>query len=294
MTSHIEPGILAALAEGRLPSEEADGVRAHFADCRSCMAAYADAVRYRAAWLAEPEAFEPDAAMLAAARRALGESGFSATPAGRFPARRVALIAAGLLVAVLGPVGYSMFERSPALRFRLPEAVREATERSSARGLVLPGGAGGADRILTGMRSGQAIGSPALERELQASIAAYEGGARSSESGARVVAALLASGETGAASDYANECLRADPGNVPLLVFAADARYRLNDPPGAEELLRRARAAAPRDPIVGLDLALVLRGQGREDEARRLIEQVKRTRVAPLAARAARELDAPR
>jgi hypothetical protein len=39
---------------------EARTVRDHLAECRSCLAAYVDAVRYRAAWLIDPRAFRLD------------------------------------------------------------------------------------------------------------------------------------------------------------------------------------------------------------------------------------------
>src|SRR5262249_60568109 len=57
--AHVSSEDIARLAEGTLPPEPAEVILAHLSRCRSCMAAYVEAVRYRAAWLAEPHAFKP-------------------------------------------------------------------------------------------------------------------------------------------------------------------------------------------------------------------------------------------
>jgi Tfp pilus assembly protein PilF len=128
-----------------------------------------------------------------------------------------------------------------------------------------------------------------LEAELKAAIGAYEGGSRGPEAGARVVAAFLAYGDIAAANDYAEEALRAHPDDVALLVFAAGAKTRASDLAGAEQLLRHAVRRAPRDPLVALDLGLVLCRQGRGAEAGEWLARAAAASVAPVAARAQRE-----
>src|SRR5262245_38753151 len=64
--SHIGLEDLALLAEGRLKPEQAARLHEHLAECRQCTAAYADAVRYRAVWLAESEAFVPPRELIGA------------------------------------------------------------------------------------------------------------------------------------------------------------------------------------------------------------------------------------
>src|SRR5262249_59286493 len=59
LDDHVSAEDIARLAEGTLPPETAEVILAHLSRCRSCMAAYVEAVRYRAAWLAEPDAFKP-------------------------------------------------------------------------------------------------------------------------------------------------------------------------------------------------------------------------------------------
>jgi tetratricopeptide repeat protein/putative zinc finger protein len=290
MTVHVDFGTLAELADGVLPPGDAARARAHLGECRSCMAAYADAVRYRAAWLTDPDGFAADDQI----RRWAESHGREPLPPSRssnwarVAVRVLPAAAATVLVAWLAASPFA--GRAPSLDFELSPAVRDAAERSSERGLVLPGAVAGADRIRPELRSGRPMISPGLDREIRDAIQEYEHGAPSPDAGARVVAALLAAGEIDAARDYAKECLKRSANHVPLLVFASDAYYRSNDLAGAEELLRNAVRHAPDDPLVALDLALVLEQAGREQEARSLLMRVTKSRVSPLATRAARYL----
>ncbi len=54
---HLSEETLAAMAEGHGLGAEEQAAREHLARCRSCHAAYADAVRFRAQWLANPGRF---------------------------------------------------------------------------------------------------------------------------------------------------------------------------------------------------------------------------------------------
>jgi tetratricopeptide (TPR) repeat protein len=292
MNEHLELSELAQFADGTLPESRAARARAHITQCRSCMAGYADAVRYRAAWLADADAFRLDGEFRALANATHGAGGTSPghrRRSGRTAGFALLAVAAGLVItfAVLRPS-----DPSPTLGFPLDPAVHEATSRSSERGLVLPGAEHDADRVRPELRSGPPATSRELDEELRKAIALYERGARDAGSGARVVAALLAGGEIETARDYAREALHRYPDAVPLLVFAADAEYRLNDLAAAEVLLRRALQRAPRDPMVALDLGLVLRRLGRDTEARGLFAGVVDSPVSALSARARRELAA--
>src|SRR5262245_40621443 len=58
---HLDAETIAALAEGKGGVIDRTAVVRHLAECESCMAAYADAVRARAEWIAAPEGFRaPD------------------------------------------------------------------------------------------------------------------------------------------------------------------------------------------------------------------------------------------
>jgi len=288
-TGHVDHERLAELVDGTLPPWQASMVRFHLTECRSCMAAYADAVRYRAAWLADRPALASDDEALRWARS--GPKFRSAADRTWVQSVKRVLPIAAAAAFVMWLAASQLAGGAPSLSFELRPAVRDAAERSSARGLVLPGVADGADRSRPELRSGQAATSPRLEREVRDAIERYERNGTNADAGAGVVAALLATGEIDAAREYARECLRRFPGHVPLLVFASDASYRSSDLPRAEELLREAARRAPHDPVVTLDLALVLRQTGRDREARELLMRVTKSRLPSLAARASRELE---
>lgn len=282
MNAHPDLETLAELADGSLAPTSALELRVHLARCRSCAAAYVDAVRYRAAWLARPELFaarDPDGARadVVAGRRVPGWSG-------------VATAAAAAAVIVVGTLRVVSGAQAPTLRFPLTPAVLAASERSSSRGLVLPGGERLADRPAPTYRSGFEAPSVALEHEVDALLARYERGDRSAPAATRVVAGLLAIDDLEAARVYADEALQQSPRDVALLTCVADVHYRDNDLPSAEQLLRTAIARAPRDPIVDLDLALVLRARGELAESRALLQRASNSASAPIAARAQHEL----
>lgn len=290
MNTHEDLAALAQCADGTLSESDATRVRMHLAECRSCMAAYTDAVRYRAAWLADSEAFRLDREFRQLALDPARGGASAPAPMRRRPQSWA--VALGFAAAALA-VSIALIRPGnprPSLGFTLGPAVSAAGARASARGLILPGAEAYADQIRPELRSGQDGSSLVLELEVKAAVDEYEHGTRGPEAAARAVAALLAAGEIEAARDYSRECLRRYPKAVPLLVFSADAGYRANDLGGAEELLRRARKIAPRDPIVALDLGLLLRERGRNAEAAQLLAEVAGDRLAPLAARARREL----
>ena len=288
--THIDPLDLAQCADGTLPEEEARSVRDHLAECRSCMAAYVDAVRYRAAWLADTNSFRLEGAD----RSMLGTAGpvepVGTKPSGRPPALGALALVGAVAVFIVVSVQFMGPSGTPTLGFQLDRATLEATAWSTAGGLVLPGTEARAADPPPDRRSGAGSSSLELEAELKTVIDAYEAGGRDAESSARVVASLLANGDVTAANDYGREALQTHPDDVRLLVFAASARIRSNDLPEAEQLLRRAIRRAPRDPIVALDLGMVLCAQGRGAEAKRWFERAAASKVAPIAARARREL----
>src|SRR5262245_46362235 len=104
---HIELSALAQLADGTLPEGEAQEAREHLGECRSCLAAYVDAVRYRAAWLADTQAFQlegEDRSMLEPGRPARRSKVRRRGGAGKVP--RMAIAASmGALLAVFIIIG---------------------------------------------------------------------------------------------------------------------------------------------------------------------------------------------
>jgi len=280
---------MAELVAGTITRERAATLHLHLADCAGCAAAWAVAVRYRAAWLRRRRALEPPREVGAARARDRGPDPAPVRP--RAVSQRW-VPAAGIAATIVVVGAWVMFARSsaPTLGLKLPPAVRVGIESSSARELVLPGGERHADRPEAEMRSGGSPSSSEFARELDLLNSRYEAGDRSPGASARLVAALLAAGDLEAASAYSREALRAHPEDARLLVLMADLKYRASDLAAAEMSLRTASRIAPRDPIVRLDLALVLQERGNTREARECFERVAASGPAPLAERARQEL----
>lgn len=289
MKRHLTAQEMAELVAGTITGERAATLRLHLAGCAGCAAAWAMAVRYRAAWLRRRRAWKPLSDVAAALAR---DSGPDPAPVRARAVLRRWVPAAGVAATIVVVGAWVMFARSsaPTLGFQLPPAVRVGIESSSARELVLPGGERHADRPVTEMRSGGSPGSSGFARELDLLNSRYEAGDRSPDASARLVAALLAAGDLEAAGAYSREALRAHPRDARLLVLMADLKYRASDLAAAETYLRTASRIAPRDSIVGLDLALVLQERGNTREAREWFERVAASGPAPLAERARQEL----
>src|SRR5690349_1928073 len=173
MKRHLTAEEMAELVAGTITGERAATLHLHLAGCAGCSAAWAMAVRYRAAWLRRRRDSGPDPAPMrprAVLQRWLPAAGVAAT---------IVVVGAGV-----------MFARSsaPTLGFKLPPAVRVGIESSSARELVLPGGERHADRPVAEMRSGGSPTSSEFARELDLLHSRYEAGDRSPDASARLVA----------------------------------------------------------------------------------------------------------
>jgi tetratricopeptide (TPR) repeat protein len=297
MTGMIHPREedLAALAEGRLLPEQAASLERHLAACRSCMAAYTDAVRYRAGWLATPEAFEPAPDLIERGVAVRRTSADRATAVGGEPrGRRVAWAGATLglgLVLVVGIFLQSDF-RSRSESRRVAGPIRVALEDLSGRGLVLAEGEAGAASSGPVLRSGLEQAGPELSTAVREARARYEAGRGRGANAYPVAAGLHCMGQTDAARDYIDEGLRRNSNDVRLLILRADIAYRDSDLDGAERSLRQALATGRGTPAAALDLGIVLAELHRREEAARLFEETAKNAPAPIAARARRELEA--
>lgn len=274
---HLSVEGLALLAEqGSQAARDEPAIR-HLARCRSCMAAYSDAVRYRAAWLASREMFESPDEMT------------------RFlPGRRLRdsmrpLIAASLLV-VLGAGAYLLAPRTRSTPTE-PGFVTTLLQRASASDLVFPGGEAGAARATESYRSGAVDREPELAAELDSLVARYERGPHAIADLYALSAALTASGRTDLAQDYIQEGRALQPENPRFLVLGAILARRQGRIEEAGRLLGQARHSAPQDPTVMLDQAIVLSESGSPAEARPLLNAViRRAPGSPLSRRAAQVL----
>lgn len=242
------------------------------------MAAYADAVRYRSAWLVTPSAFAPNSEMVRQGRSVL------TAPAARArPALFRRLVPAGAIAALLAAAGFIAWRLQPA---EAP-VLRAALERESSRALVLPGGERGADRETPVQRGRATAQDAALDDAVSGAARRYEAGDRSAAVAYEVGAGYLLAGNLEAARDYIDEGLQAHPGDRQLGILAAVLAYRNSDLERAEGLLREALKRSPDDALAALDLAIVLEERGSGDEARALLEAlIAREPGSPLARRA--------
>ena len=282
---HLTEEQLAELAErGTHPTRDEPAIR-HLARCRTCMAAYADAVRYRGAWLAVPELFESKGQLPSAERRPVRVAGIG-------PAARVAWIGVAAGVVVAAAVGLH-FARQPSVTDPLPPgALAQLLVRSSGADLVYPGGEAGAALQATPYRSGLPD-SGEFEVAIDSLRLRYEHGARQPSDLYLLSATLLAAGRLDLASDYVAEGRATAPKDARFLVLAAMLSRRQGDDAGALQQLREARKLAPRDLTLMLDHAMLLSESGANEEATTLLREViRRAPNSALAERARRLLSA--
>ena len=280
-SAHLSAETLAVLAERGAHGSADERSLQHLARCRSCLAAYADAVRYRTAWLAAPELFAVPGARVPVARR----------PSKAWTPRRLApvLAAAGLLVVV--GVGAPLLNRRSAPAPAAPGAIATLLERASATDLVYPGGERGAAEQPLPYREG-GIENRATTDAIEELRRRYEAdGAQHLADLYSLSAALTAAGRTDLAHDYVQEGRALAPEHTGFLFLAAVLAHRTGNVERADQLLRQARAIAPHDVTLMLDHAILLQASRAGAEADALLRQViRRARGSALATRAERLL----
>jgi len=281
---HLSPEDLAVLAEGADRDQAPRELLDHLARCRSCMAAYADVVRYRAGWLAFPKAFTRAKGTVRGRRPGVH------APRALMQGRAALFLAAAGFVVVFVLAGAWLTGRLAPRRPSDPIAA--LIERASAEGLVIPGGEAGASRQARTYRSGSVVDDEA-GRALERMRAEHERAPREHRDVHTLVAGLLASGRVDLAGDYVEEGLARAPEDSRLLTLSAIVAHRTGNLSGAERRLRSALQASPGDATATLDLGIVLAEAGRTDEADSLLgEVIRKVPDSPLADRSRRALSA--
>lgn len=282
LEAHLSVEDLGVIAEGQAASPEAID---HLSRCRRCMAAYADAVRYRGAWLASPEDFRAQVSTKGS------QTARAAIP--RFPLEKGAWIGAAVLI-VVGVSVAALQSRAPMRDHqRVPASIQALLEQESAVDLVFPGGEAGA----AGQPPAYRADRPPTEEaatSLENVRRRIEAGDRSPDGLYALSAGLIATGRLDLASDYLDEARRRRPQDHRFVVLAAIVAARRNEIVEAEHLLLQARHLEPRDPTVALNLGVVVeRTQGLTAARPYLLEVIERAPDSPLAPRARRMLDRP-
>jgi len=278
---HLELEDLAALAEGRTNPELPQESRDHLATCRTCMSAYAEAVRYRAAWLSSRNPFIGAAPAMSRPRAQ------RPVPGGAQWILAATALAAAVLLSVSVP---SLLIHRPE---PMPTEIRRLLERASGVGLVMLGGEAGAAITPTAYRSGSHADA-AEEQAIENLRLHYEGGHRSADALYELGAGLVASDRLDLARDYVAEGRRRFPADHRMLLLDGILAYRSHDLAEAERILEAARRRARRDPVVALDLGLVQLEKGAPDLARPLLQSLIDAHPgSPLAQRARQALSEP-
>jgi tetratricopeptide (TPR) repeat protein len=287
LAGHLTPEELAVLAERGGHGASREAVE-HLARCRSCMSAYADLVRYRAGWLAFPEAFDGDEDPES---RPSGDPGATRDVRKRLtrPQQATLLAAAAAVVIVFGlATGWRASRLEPP---RDAGPLTTLLERASAEGLVIPGGEAGAAGMTSPYRSAPVV-DDASEQALDRWLAKFENRPPSYLEAQNLAAGLLAAGRLDLAGDYIREGLTRAPGDLQLLTLAGILAHRRGDLVQAERSLHDALGTSPGDLTAMLDLGLVLAEAGRMEEAEHYLNDViGRAPRSPLADRARRALD---
>ena len=276
--AHLSEETLAVLAERGAQGLADERALQHLARCRSCLAAYADAVRYRTAWLAAPELFAPGGGSLPKV-------------AGVPTRRRVIPWAAAAAVLLVVGVGAPFLNRAKSPAPPASGPIAALLERASATDLVYHGGERGAAAEPRSYRAG-GVENRAADSAIEELRQRYEANAaRSLPDLYALAAAFTAAGRTDLAHDYVQEGRALAPEHPGFLLLAAVLANRERDPQRADQLMRQARALAPHDATLMLDHAILLAESGASAEAAALLRQViRREPGSALASRAGRLL----
>src|SRR5262252_3514002 len=284
LDDHVSAEDIARLAEGALPPETSEAILAHLSRCRSCMAAYVEAVRYRAAWLAEPDAFKPPKDVLEHARaavdltpapQAVAPAPVAPAPVAQRSLARRWLVAGSSMAAawlVFALVVRSVGTQSSA---PLPSPVDSLLAENThlARGLFLPGAERVRTRPVLALRGEGPEDGPtsrAATRVVDSLRTVYvsaKGARARGRTGYRYASALLVQGHSAEARDVVEELLAAEPGDCACHALAAQLDYA-RYPERAERHLREAVAAGCRDDMTRIDLAIVEMARGDSADAR--------------------------
>lgn len=280
---------LALLADGRAGRELARSLESHLSVCRSCHAAWADAVRTRAELRSHPENFQLDEGTLQRASRLhLNPKRRSAVGLSRrtwlvlAPAATVGL--AALIIMRLVPSGGSP-------EAVVPEPIRTSIASASAVGMILPGGEGAAGDATpqhrgTSSSDEQAI---ALLTDMAQTNLLATGPV---DAVVWLLSGYVAEGQLDIAGALTRQALVRFPRDERIRTIEAVIRYRAGNAEQAEILLRHLLRSNPQNHSVSLNLGILLAEKGETIEAQELLRQVADEAAdSPLGARAQRELD---
>jgi Flp pilus assembly protein TadD len=311
---HLPWENLAQLAEGHDTLTEAQW--RHLGRCRECVGAYTEAVRYRSAWLHEPQSFtvpvdlqnaagaiaEPGSATDRArpantGRQGRSGGGLTSLLSGLLPQRRALATAmtvtatVAATIALLAVILVVALQQRPTREAEPLAPLRLAMVEASAAGMILPGIEAQELPSLPAYRSGLSIEDKGLRTALTDLANRRSEEPENQDLAFWLVAGNLAAGQIDNAGVFARQARQAFPEDDRLPVLEAIIAYRRSELDRAEELLRAAILRNPDDGVARFNLAILLRERGGESEARLLLQRNLGTGTTVLDRRARAVLD---
>ncbi len=278
--THISLDALAALAEGHLDGEEGAAAREHMTRCRSCHAAYADTVRYRAVELDDPDTFAPTEDMIRIGNAVIGDDRPAPSRAIRrapLLLRPAALAAPALALILVGLFlwpGLGLLQNEPALNSQTVSCVREAIAGASVRGMVLPGAGTGTGADAPIYRSGGPTAGEDLTAAIDALAQSYEADHASRAAAFWLIAGQTAAGQLTNANVYVKEARERFAHDDRFAVLEAIIAYRESDLTRAERILRAVVDRDPDNLTARFNLGFLLGEKGQLAETAELLRPV--------------------
>jgi len=282
---HLTDEQLAALVDGSLGDSERGFLVEHLRACDFCHAAYRDTIRYRAILTADASVFRAPDPVLEMARGIARPARRTSEPRRSWLTPRLAF---GLSAAALIAVATLWFTHQPGEKdLEWMPTLKQAAASASADGsIVLPGVEQLVAATSAEHRTGFVQPDQAITDALSGLTAAYRQNPNP-DIAQWLISGYLATGEVESGRLYINDARLRFPGDSRFLVLDAIVAYRMSDMDRAENLLRAALDANPRDGAALLNLALVQYESGQWDSARRTLQMVRSEFAgSPLEARA--------